>query len=351
MLAFARMVAMPPLRAFISYSSADEPLRAELDRHLALLKRERALETWTFRDIDAGVDWRAEIDAALERAELILMLVSASFVNSDYCWNVEMRRALQRNREGTARVVPIILRDCDWQSAPFAGLQALPPSAKPVTAWRPRDKAWTAVVNALRQVVTSFGTQHIESEAINPVPETPVQRAQRIAAETRSRAAREDKLRRSGVTAMKGEVASIFDAIRRRVDEISREVPDIRLQSGLREENFLVRLDPNTGDYYPLTLSCYAAYNAHEVEESAVFGRLLFGGVVLPHELNSYYLERPKVYETVQFTFALDASGRWRWRDSSGDIHSSDGVADQLINELLQLHADVAAGVVEQPAL
>src|SRR5215213_6054015 len=104
---------MRPLRIFISYASADESLRQELDKHLSPLKREGIVETWTFRNIDAGTDWRSTIANELEAAHIILLLISANFVASDYCWNVELRRALQRHREGDARVVPVILRDCD----------------------------------------------------------------------------------------------------------------------------------------------------------------------------------------------------------------------------------------------
>src|ERR1041384_3139221 len=115
---------MSAVRVFISYSSADESLRKELDQHLSLLKREGVLETWTFRDIDAGSDWQSTIHAQLELADVVLLLISSNFLSSDYCWNVELKRALQRHREGFTTVIPIILRDCDWSSAPFAAIQA-----------------------------------------------------------------------------------------------------------------------------------------------------------------------------------------------------------------------------------
>ena len=120
--------------AFVSYSHKDETLRAELETHLKLLSRQGALDLWTDRRIAAGDEWKGEIDENLERADLVLLLVSPDFVASDYCYDKEMRRALERHEEGSARVVPIIVRDVDWQPAEFAKLHALPRDGKAVAA-------------------------------------------------------------------------------------------------------------------------------------------------------------------------------------------------------------------------
>lgn len=141
---------------FYSYSSADESLRLELERHLAVLKRTGLIETWAFRQIEAGDDWHRRIDERLNSASVILLLVSANFLASDYCWDVEMKRAIERHETGDSVVVPIILRDCDWHAAPFSKLQALPQAGKPVTRWRPRDRAWSAIAGGIRRLIESL---------------------------------------------------------------------------------------------------------------------------------------------------------------------------------------------------
>jgi hypothetical protein len=141
------------LKLFYSYSSVDEPFRSELEDHLSLLKRDGFLESWSFRDINAGSDWEREIDDRLARADIVLLLVSASFIASRYCWEIELTRALERASRGEMMLVPVIIRPCDWQTAPFARFQALPDDAKPVTSWRPRDKAWANVAAALRRLI------------------------------------------------------------------------------------------------------------------------------------------------------------------------------------------------------
>ena len=88
----------------------------------------------------------------MTRADIILLLVSADFIASDYCYETEMQKALARHAKGVAKVVPVILRACDWSGAPFAKLEALPKNAKPVTSWQNQDEAWNDVAQGIRRV-------------------------------------------------------------------------------------------------------------------------------------------------------------------------------------------------------
>ena len=144
------------VNAFISFAHEDDALRAELETHLKLLRRLSLLDTWTDRRIAPGAEWKGQIDEALERADLIMLLVSADFVGSDYCWDVEMKRALVRAAEGSATLIPIIVRTCMWKDAPFGKLQVLPDGGKPVTAGggkSGRDKAWTNVADGIADLI------------------------------------------------------------------------------------------------------------------------------------------------------------------------------------------------------
>lgn len=123
-----------PARVFISFAMADEPHLREMEKHLALLRRQGVIDTWHGRMIDAGDDWERRIDEKLDEADLVLLLVSADFMASSY-FEREMARALERHRAGTARVVPVFVRTYDWSGAPFASLQGLPRYGNPVTRW------------------------------------------------------------------------------------------------------------------------------------------------------------------------------------------------------------------------
>jgi internalin A len=142
-----------PLRLFYSYSHKDEEHQAELEIHLSLLKRKGLLETWSDRKITAGQEWAGEIDQELERANIILLLISSDFIASNYCYDIEMKRALERHKTKEARVIPIIVRDCDWDIEPLRKLKALPKDAKPIKLWSDKDTAWKNVATGISSVI------------------------------------------------------------------------------------------------------------------------------------------------------------------------------------------------------
>ena len=144
------------LSVFISYSHRDEDYKDELVVHLASLKRQDKIRAWQDRDIEAGVEWDAKIKQQLESAEIILLLITPRFLASDYCYDLEMQRAVQRHNEGTARVIPIIVKPCDWQGTPFRKLQVVPKDAKPITKWDDQDDAFLDVVKGIRRTVESL---------------------------------------------------------------------------------------------------------------------------------------------------------------------------------------------------
>src|SRR5918911_96995 len=115
-----------PIRVFISYSHRDEAMRRALDKHLSLLWQQDQITLWHDRKIEPGQEWVPEIDQHLANAELILLLISADFFASQYCYHVEMEQAIQRHRDGAARVIPILVKPVDWEATPSSlrGLHA-----------------------------------------------------------------------------------------------------------------------------------------------------------------------------------------------------------------------------------
>ncbi|MBV9690409.1 MAG: TIR domain-containing protein [Ktedonobacteraceae bacterium] len=152
-----------PVSVFISYAHTDEALREELEKHLSSLQREGRITTWHDRHIVPGMDWAREIDDAINSAAVILLLISANFVASDYCYGIEMQRALQRQREGKAYVIPILLRPVDRQDLPFAHLQYLPRDARPITSWPNQDEAFADVAQGIRRVLDHHALPSLSS--------------------------------------------------------------------------------------------------------------------------------------------------------------------------------------------
>jgi anti-anti-sigma regulatory factor len=141
-----------PISLFVSYSKSDRKYLDDLKEQLSTLERDRTITIWEYRMIEAGQEWEGEIDRNLATADIVLLLVSASFLASDYCYNVEMKKALERHESGKAVVIPVILRPVNWAKAPFAKLQALPTAARPVTSWEDRDEAFKDVADGVGQV-------------------------------------------------------------------------------------------------------------------------------------------------------------------------------------------------------
>jgi internalin A len=145
------------LNLFFSYSHKDAFLKGELGTHLKLLERIGKINSWSDLEIGAGENWEEEIMNELERADIILLLVSADFFHSDFCYDRELKRALERHRAGDALALPIIVRDCSWTKADFAGLQVLPEGGKAVSLWDDRDSAWRSAAEGIEQAVERFG--------------------------------------------------------------------------------------------------------------------------------------------------------------------------------------------------
>ena len=141
------------IEVFYSYSHKDEELREQLENHLSILKRRGIIKDWHDRRIGAGKEWEGEIDEHLNTASIILLLISSDFMASDYCYDVEMSRAMERHEAKEARVIPIILRHVIWEEAPFGKLQALPRDGKPVTRWEDRDEAFTNIAEGISKAV------------------------------------------------------------------------------------------------------------------------------------------------------------------------------------------------------
>lgn len=150
-----------PVGLFISYADRDQDLKGQLDMHLSLLKRQGLIEIVNERTLAASQVYTGEeaIDPKLQTADIVLLLVTPSFMASDYCFQGEMKMAMDLHREGALRVIPIIGKTVDMTGAPFSNLVGLPSNNKPINSWSDRDEAWVNVVRGLRQVVQTLAAR------------------------------------------------------------------------------------------------------------------------------------------------------------------------------------------------
>jgi hypothetical protein len=158
---------------FFSYSHKDAEFRDQLEIHLTMLKRQGVIETWHDRRLIAGDAIDQGISGELERADIILLLVSPDFLASEYCYGVEMVRAMERHREGSARVIPVILRPCEWHHAPFGTLLATPVDGRPVTKFANLDDAFLQITQAVRAATAASSRPSAPSSSASAPPAPP----------------------------------------------------------------------------------------------------------------------------------------------------------------------------------
>lgn len=151
------------VKLFISYSDTDEKFLSNLELHLTTLKREGILDIWHNRKISAGTEWKDEIDKNLNSADIILLLISADFIASDYCFNIEVEEAITRHEASESCVIPILVRPVDWSGAPFSRLQPLPINKKAITTWKNQDEAFLEITQNLRSLANKILISHEKS--------------------------------------------------------------------------------------------------------------------------------------------------------------------------------------------
>lgn len=149
------------IKIFYSYSRKDLDMRNALEDHLSALREAGRIRTWHDLELEAGTEWEAAILDKLDTSDIILLLISSSFIASKYCYGTELKRAIARHEAGTARVIPTILRPCDWNQpdVPFSKLNVLPTHATPITQWEDRDAAFAIVAQKIRETVDQLNAQ------------------------------------------------------------------------------------------------------------------------------------------------------------------------------------------------
>ena len=141
-----------PIRIFIAYSKHDEAYLKALLKHLKPATKNNTIEVFHDGEIEAGKEWNKTIKDNLHQSDIILLLVSANFVATDYCYDEEMIAAIALHEQGKAQVIPIIVTPFDFEDMPFAKLNFLPSKAKPISLYTDegQHQAYTEIVIALK---------------------------------------------------------------------------------------------------------------------------------------------------------------------------------------------------------
>jgi hypothetical protein len=97
-------------KLFISYSHQDKTLFDEFRRHLGYWSEEGQIQVWSDENLKASERWREEIDKALERAAVAVLLISSDFLNSKFIREVELPALLGAREDGLLGIGNLFLR-------------------------------------------------------------------------------------------------------------------------------------------------------------------------------------------------------------------------------------------------
>lgn len=144
------------LKIFYAYAHQDKELRDTLEKHLSVLQRQEIITGWHDGEIRAGSERDVQLKKHLTLSDIILLLISADFIASDYCYCLEMKQALERHERGEAYIIPILLRPTYIRGLPFALLQFLPRDGKPIVGWSDEDNAFAEIAEDIGNFITEI---------------------------------------------------------------------------------------------------------------------------------------------------------------------------------------------------
>jgi small GTP-binding protein len=156
-------------RVFISYAQEDLPHLETLKAQLSVFERNKTLQLWYDREMKAGEEWDKSIQAQLQSADVILLLISADYfkVEKNYIWNNEMPSIIRRCNEKVSLVIPIIVRDCLWQEDKWLSqLQAVTAIGGrnkriPLLSATNQDEAFANAASQIKKAIDSFRRQGV----------------------------------------------------------------------------------------------------------------------------------------------------------------------------------------------
>jgi TIR domain len=139
----------------------DEGMARELKKHLSILTHDGTIEVWDYGSISPGTDWQQQMSTYLADAQMILLLISSSFIASRYYYAEVMRKAIERHERKQARIIPVLLRPVYWRKSPLDRLKALPDDERPISSWADHDEAYTNVAYGVARVTELLDNERL----------------------------------------------------------------------------------------------------------------------------------------------------------------------------------------------
>jgi hypothetical protein len=142
----------PEVRIFVSYSHKDAAAQEKLQTHLAPWKRD-GVTVWYDKNIEPGAQLDPDIARELRQADIFVALFSPSYLDSNYCWNIEYKRAMDRRARKLLRVIGVVVKPCGWKQTRAAGFKLLPKDGREPERWSSSDAAYVNIAEGIGEVI------------------------------------------------------------------------------------------------------------------------------------------------------------------------------------------------------
>jgi serine/threonine protein kinase len=153
---------------FISYSHKDEIEKEALLAHLRVLQYADLIDLWSDDRIGPGSDWEQEIDQAMARARVAILLISANFLTSDFILQEEVPRLLERRNQEGLTIFPVIAKPCTWDHVEWLKQLNVRPE-NGVAVWGPGsyiDAALATIAEEVAQIIVSSKDSSITPDSV-----------------------------------------------------------------------------------------------------------------------------------------------------------------------------------------
>jgi len=159
-------------QVFISYSHRDKKLMEELQTQLKPYLRSGVVTAWSDQQIASGAQWFQEIQTALARTSVAVLLVSRDFLASDFIYEHELGPLLKEAEAGGVRILWVPLRASAFEETPLQKYQAVSPPDKPLAQMSKagRDEAWVQICKEIKRAATAVSGTPAPSAAASPAP-------------------------------------------------------------------------------------------------------------------------------------------------------------------------------------
>lgn len=151
-----------------SFADEDDHFYSKVKEHLGPLQRSKDIECWSHHNVKGGEVVDEQVRQHLERAPVIALLLSSAYLASDKLYS-DYEIALRRLKAGETKIIPILVRHCDYKKFLPGGVKILPADGQPIFGRPDPDEIYAAIISGIESVIQQISPVTVTSQNLNQV--------------------------------------------------------------------------------------------------------------------------------------------------------------------------------------